>query len=164
MYKRRYLVILLALTFLFTGCATLQKKFVRQKKKVEKVSPIVTTQDYATDLRVDELYKQYFTYWKTWQGELIERMDASYKKRAECYRYLVESLDEMEKYLTGQKLEELKKLTSSIRNLEQDVNKSSLTKGEEYRIKDILEKTKRQIEKSFSYKDVKDELKKQATN
>ena len=94
----RYIVILF-LCLSFAGCATLQKKFVRKKKEEEKPAPVITMYDYSKDLRTDELYKKHFLFWKTWQLELIGRMDATYKKRNDCYDHIIANLMEMQRYL-----------------------------------------------------------------
>jgi len=45
------------------------------------------------ELRVDELYKKHFLFWKSWQEKLIERLDDSYKKRIVCYDRLLRILE-----------------------------------------------------------------------
>ncbi len=64
--------LVLILFFSFTGCAALQRKFVRKKKKQEAPAPVITTFDYSKELRVDELYKRHFLFWKTWHLERSE--------------------------------------------------------------------------------------------
>ena len=160
MYKSRALTYIIILIFCIstTGCAALQRKFVRKKKKQERVVPVVTTYDYSKELRVNELYKKHFLFWKTWQSELIDRMDGSYKKRIECYNYTVESLMEMKKYLADFKAAELEPFIAQIKSIAPDIRKRRLSKNKKYRLRQLLEKTRRQIEKRFSYSDVKDQL------
>ncbi|MEE8317994.1 MAG: hypothetical protein V3S13_03705 [Candidatus Omnitrophota bacterium] len=149
---------ILMLAISFVGCAGLQRKFSRKKKKEEKIAPVITTYDYSKELRVDELYKRHFLFWKSWQSELIERIDGSYKKRVSCYDYTVSSLMEMKKYLAGAKAEELESFIAKIKALAPQIKDKRLTKIKGYRMKLLLEKTKRQIDKGFSYSDVKDSL------
>ncbi len=149
-----FLVILLFLT----GCAGLQRKFTRKKKKDEKIGPVINTYDYAKDLRVDELYKKKFLFWRTWQGELIERMDGLYKKRVECYDQAIMNLKEMQKYLSDPKAEDLEPFIEKVSSIDPDIRKKKLSKSEQYGMTQLLEKTKRQIDKQFSYSKVKDFL------
>lgn len=160
MLRRRTLTYVLILIFCvsFAGCAGLQRKFVRKKKKEERVVPVITTYDYSKELRVDELYRKHFTFWKTWQSELIDRLDSHYKKRISCYDYTVASLTEMHKYLASPKAEELEPFIVQIKSIDPQIRSKTLTKSEIYRMKVLLEKTKRQIDKRFSYSDVKDFL------
>ncbi len=153
----RYAVIIL-LCASIAGCAGMQRKFARKKQKEEKPLPIVTTYDYAKEQRVDELYKKRFLFWKSWQGELIDRMGDNYKKRTECYDELVQNLTEMQKYLNDEKYKELEVFITEIKSVNPDVKKIDLRGSEQYRITQLLEKTKRLIDKRFSYTKVKNFL------
>jgi len=154
LFRYRYIVIVI-LCLSVAGCASMQRKFTRKKHKEEKVMPIVTTYEYPIEERVDELYKKRFLFWKSWQGELIYRMEDTYKKRAECYNELMQNLLEMQKYLNDEKCKELEGFVAEIKLLDPDVKKIDLTKSEQYKITQVLEKTRRLIEKRFSYTHVK---------
>jgi len=153
----RYTVIAV-LCIAVSGCAGLQRKFARKKKDEAKPLPVVTTYDYAKELRVDELYKKRFLFWKSWQGELIYRMDDTYKKRAECYDELMQNLLEMQKYLNDEKHDELGSFIAELKSVDPAVKKIDLTQSEKYKITQLLEKTKRLIDKRFSYSHVKNSL------
>ncbi|MFA4991723.1 MAG: hypothetical protein WC569_03995 [Candidatus Omnitrophota bacterium] len=140
------------------GCAGVQRKFARKKKEEPKPLPIVATYDYAKELRVDELYKKHFLFWKTWQGELIDRMGGGYKKRVECYDQIIANLIEMKKYLNDPKGLELEPFINEILSIDPSIRKIDLTRNETYRMRRLLEQTRRQIEKRFSYSDVKNSL------
>lgn len=157
----RYVVIFM-LFISSVGCGALQRKFVRKKKKDEAPAPVITTFDYSKELRVDELYKKHYLFWKTWQMELIDRMDAGPKKRISCYDSAMTHLLEMEDYLKEPKASELKIAIKEIEDIGAGVKNKRLSNNERYRIIKSLERTLRQIEKEFSYSDVKDflELKK----
>ncbi|MFA5388412.1 MAG: hypothetical protein WC312_01500 [Candidatus Omnitrophota bacterium] len=152
------LAVIVMLCVSIAGCEGVQRKFARKKQKEEKPLPVVTTYDYAKELRVDELYKKRFLFWKSWQGELIDRMGDGYKKRAECYDELVKNIEEMQKYLNDEKYKELEAFITEIKSLGPGVKKTDLTNSERYRITQALEKTKRLIDKRFSYNAVKDSL------
>jgi hypothetical protein len=160
MGRRRFLmwVFISILCISFAGCAGLQRKFTRKKKKEERPVPVITTYDYAKDLRVDELYKKHFLYWRTWQDELIERMEDTYKKRIECYDNAVIHLMEIRGYLRDTKAEELEPFLKEIKSIDPDIRKKVLSKSEIYRMRHMLEITRRQIDKRFCYSKVKDSL------
>jgi len=107
---------------------------------------------------VEELYKKRFLFWRTWQGELIERMDGLYKKRIECYDQAIMNLKEMRKYLSDPKAEELAPFIEKISSIDPNIRKKKLSKSEQYNMTQLLENTKRQIDKQFSYSKVKDFL------
>ena len=159
--KNRFLIYFIILTLCMTlgGCAALQKKFSRKKKEQEKIAPIITTYDYSKELKIDELYKKYFLFWKSWQSELIDRIDSTYyKKRISCYDYTISSLMDMRRYLTGSKAIELDGVMKEIGTLDPQIRERSLSKSELYRIRQLLRRTKRQIDKGFSYSKVKEFL------
>ena len=153
----RYIVILI-LCVVFSGCAGLQRKFTRKKKKEERHAPVIITYDYAKDLRVEELYKKRFLFWKSWHGELIDRIAGTYMKRIECYDQAVMNLMEMEKYLREETSSELKPFIEDMKSISLDIKKRRLSKGEQIKLKSLLEKAKRSIDKKFSYPRVKDSL------
>jgi len=160
MGRRTYMrsAIVVVLCIFIAGCAGMQRKFVRKKQIEEKAPPIVTTYDYPIDQRLDELYKKRFLFWKSWQGELIDRMGDTYKKRAECYDGLMENLLEMQRYLNNERYNELEAFITEIKTIDPGVKKIDLTENERYKISQLLERTKRLIDKRFSYTHVKDSL------
>lgn len=147
------------LIVLLSGCAGLQRKFVRKPKEKERPTPVVQTVDYSIGLRAEELYKKHFLFWQSWHTELIDRLGDNFKKRTVCYDQLISSLKSMRKYLAEEKARELDLFLLQIEALEKDLKKDRLNATETYRIKMVLEKTKRQIDKKFSYRDVKEYLK-----
>jgi len=150
--------IIVILCISISGCAGMQRKFARKKKEEAKTPTVVTTYDYPIEQRVEELYKKRFLFWKSWQGELIDRMDDGYKKRTECYDELMQNLQEMQKYLNDEKYKELGIFITEIKSIDPDVKKMDLTNSERYRIAQLLEKTRRLVDKRFSYTHVKNQL------
>lgn len=158
MVNRYKCVVIIILCVSIAGCAGVQRKFARKKKEEAKTPAIVTTYDYPVEQRVDELYKKRFLFWKSWQGELIDRMGDGYKKRTECYDQLMQNLIEMQKYLNDEKYKELEAFIAQIKTVDGPVKKIDLTNNERYKISQLLEKTKRLIDKRFSYSKIKDSL------
>jgi len=67
-------------------------------------------------------------------------------------------LMEMKKYMRDPKVKELEPFIKDIKSMESLIKKKRLTRSRKYKIKQMLERTRRQIEKRFSYEDVKDYL------
>jgi len=155
--------VIIILCIAIAGCAGLQKKFTRKKKEEARIPPIVTTYDYPIEHRMDELYRKRFLFWKSWQGELIDRIDDTYKKRSECYNELMQNLLEMQKYLNDEKYKELGAFITEIQSIDPDVKKIDLTQNEKHRITQLLEKTRRLIDKRFSYTHVKGQMRTSVT-
>ena len=70
----------------------------------------------------------------------------------------MQNLIEMQKYLNDEKYKELTAFVTEIKTVDPAVKKIDLTNSERYRITQLLEKTKRLIDKRFSYTHVKDYL------
>lgn len=151
-------IVIFILIISIAGCGALQKKFTRKKKKDERIIPVVTTYDYSKELRVEELYKKHYLFWKSWHQELIDRIDSTVKKRITCYYYTITSLTEMQKYLKEPKKEELNGFINEIKSIELDVKKMRLTKSEKFRLRKLLEKTRRDMLRKFSFSDVSEFL------
>jgi len=79
-------ILILSCVYLFSGCETFQRKFVRRKKSKEpQEEMVIVPRDYsAQPFSSDVMYKQYFVYWKSWNQELVEALkeNAPYKKIA----------------------------------------------------------------------------------
>ncbi|MFH1854033.1 MAG: hypothetical protein ABH815_01850 [Candidatus Omnitrophota bacterium] len=155
-YVRNLIIFLVCVSL--CGCSGLQRKFTRNKKDEQKPAPVITTYDYSKELRVDELYRKHFLFWKSWHRELIDRMGGTYKKRVECYDYTIASLSEMKKYLKEPKAAELEEFIIRIKTIDPEVRESGLSKSQQHRISQLLESTKRQIDRQFSYNRVQDYL------
>ncbi len=160
MQKNRVLtfVFILMLCISFSGCAGLQRKFTRKKKKEEKEAPVITTYDYSKERRLDELYKKRYLFWQSWHLELIDRLESNYKKRISCHDHALENLMEMKKYLKSPKDKELEVFIKEIKSTQSTLKEKRLSKGAINKLRNVLEKTKRQIQKKFSYSDVKEFL------
>ena len=65
---------------------------------------------------------------------------------------------EMKKYLAEPKAGELEVFIKEIKTVGSDIGELRFSKNAKYRIKQLLERTGREIERRFSYPDVKDQL------
>ena len=151
----------LTIVCMLAGCEAFVRKFTRKpnKEQLPREEMVLVPEEYkAPQMTSEELYRQHFLFWKSWQGELIDRMGDNYKKRTECYYELMQNLLEMQKYLNDQKYNELGVFITEIKSVDPDVKKIDLRGSEQYRITQVLEKTKRLIDKRFSYTKVKDFL------
>jgi hypothetical protein len=86
-----------------SGCETLRKKFIRKRKTTTtKEDMIVSPRDYSAHPFPNAvMYKQYFTYWKSWNQELVTALNdkASNKKVLECIEQAGVNLKKMATYL-----------------------------------------------------------------
>lgn len=88
------------------GCESFARKFTRKSKKTEQaVEMVLVPEEYkGPNMTKEELYRQYFLYWKAWQDELINALaqKASLKKKVDCAEQALKNLVNMKMQLVVQ--------------------------------------------------------------
>src|SRR3989338_3700293 len=84
----RYTLILL-LIFYSLGCEAFIRKFTRKPKKenMPKEEMVLAPEEYkAPEMSKEDLYRQHFLFWRTWQDELIASLnkEGNHKKQIDC--------------------------------------------------------------------------------
>jgi len=81
------------------GCEAFTRKFTRKSKKSDQqVEMVLAPEEYkGPNMTQEELYRQYFMYWKSWQDELINAFtqNASLKKKVDCAQEAIKNLINM---------------------------------------------------------------------
>jgi hypothetical protein len=146
------------------GCEVFARKFTRKPKPQEQKPEelVLVPQEYKTgQLSKEDLYRQYFLFWRTWQDELIDSLSGSNtnrKKLLDCIREATENLMSMKDLLNPEKQKILDNYIKEINYLREAIYKdlynnflaSSLTKAQ---------RIKRNIHRDFSFSKIKDDLK-----
>jgi len=73
MLKKACLVFLCCILLsVLSGCETMARKFTRKSKKPgQPVQMVLAPEEYkGPDMSKEELYRQYFLFWKSWHDEL----------------------------------------------------------------------------------------------
>lgn len=143
------------------GCEAFVRKFTRKSKKAKtKEVPVLQPEEYSlSDIPIEERYRQYFLFWKTWQDELITALgsSASYKKRKDCLREAIKNLEQIKSFLFEEKQKELDVYLKKLHNLEGQISRDIY--GAKLAIhKSRAEILKRNILRDFSYSKVKNHL------
>lgn len=94
---RKAISFLLCLAVGVTGCASLRKKFVREKNYHKPVTPIRPVKVYEEPAVPAELYRKHYTRWQFWQQELIDGIGANQKQAGRAVQEAVAEL----RYLQG---------------------------------------------------------------
>jgi len=88
------------------GCESFVRKFTRKSKKPDQaVEMVLTPEEYkGPNMSKEELYRQYFLYWKSWQDELINALTqkASLKKKLDCAGEALKNLVNMKMQMVPQ--------------------------------------------------------------
>ncbi len=102
-----------------TGCASLKKKFTRQKKKQarEEFIPVLDPIDYPPPVvSAQQRYREHYALWKIWQRDLVQNIEARAPEKKQ--RYLLDQtivqLREMGKWLQENKKAQLSVLAGEL--------------------------------------------------
>lgn len=151
---------LLLITML--GCEAFVRKFTRKSKKesLPKEEMVLAPEEYkGPQMSKEELYRQYFLFWKSWQDELMVSLSqgANHKKQIDCAGEAIKNLtnfrvllDENSREKLDAYINQLSGLKDLITNDAYGINIAS------YRQK--AERIKRKILRDFSYQKVKGNL------
>lgn len=151
--------------FLFSliGCDAFVRKFTRKPKRenLPKEELVLEPQEYkGSELTKEELYRQYFLFWKSWQEELIISLSEgnNYKKRVDCVNEAVKNLNELKVLLDEDKGKKIEVYINQITVLGDGIEKDIYGMNV---MKDRLsaERLQRLILKQFTYYKVKGCLK-----
>lgn len=153
------LLLIFALVISVGGCASFKKKFVRKPKETEKPTPIVHTKDYTQEYGNLLLYEKHYLFWKYWQEELINTLSSKSSNRKKEIRSSHSALDELKALGNYLNPEGAKLLAPYIIELE-NITKRLLSRkhigSQVSKFKRELEKHKRNVQRTFFYKDVEE--------
>ncbi len=134
---------------------------MRKPKREKAVEIIVNTQEYELTSSVDERYKKYFLFWRSWHEELLNLLDApdgSRKGRVFAAKKIIENLEQMQKLLLPQTQRSFESFILEQKLLLRQLDKYNLNPSQKSRIRHSLEKQRRQIQKKFNYRCVREHL------
>jgi len=144
------------------GCEAFTRKFTRKTKKSDQsVEMVLAPEEYkGPNMTKEELYRQYFLYWKAWQDELINALTykASLKKKVDCAQEALKNLLNMKMLLVlnAQKNFDvyISKLTDLLNSMQSDVYGAN-----DQRFLQDAERIKAGIQRGFIYPKIKNYLK-----
>lgn len=142
-----------------TGCEAFRKKFTRKKKAPVKMPRIYQTKIYEKK-PTPELYNKHYAFWVSWQSELIRVLGENHKKDVRCIEEIVGNLRDMQNILVEEKANQLEPHIEKLAKVKDVIFNEELTQANKDYVKRTLEREDRFIKKEFSYKKVKNYLKK----
>ncbi|MFA5146350.1 MAG: hypothetical protein WC515_03100 [Candidatus Omnitrophota bacterium] len=152
-----FLIFFLAVNL--TGCDALRKKFTRKKKDAVKMPRIYQVKKYEKK-PTPELYKKHYSYWMTWQSELIRVLGENHKKDMRCIEEIVGNLKDMRSILVKEKGDELTPHIEKMESLRDSIFRNEISQANRDYSRRTLEREDRLIKRAFPYDKVKDYLKK----
>lgn len=162
--KFKIILLFFVLCFLVSlaGCDAFVRKFTRKPKKdkEKKEEMVLVPVEYDTQKAgKQDLYQQYFLFWKTWQEQLIDSLtyETNRKRSIGCASEAASNLEQMQKLLNNSKQEELSSYIKQLRGLVTAMeNDPYRSKVDSYLA--AANRLKARIQKKFSFKKVKDSL------
>jgi hypothetical protein len=111
------------------GCEAFTRKFTRKSKKSDQaVEMVLAPEEYkGPEMTKEELYRQYFTYWNSWQEELINSLsqNASLKKKVDCLQEALKNFTNMKMLLISEAQKnfdpDIVRLNDLLASIRQDV-------------------------------------------
>ena len=159
--KKRIGLILLLVFVSSVGCSTVQKKFTR-KKKEPAYKPAAVYLDQAAPYQKkysnEYYYKTHFTFWKSWNEELIGNLDGNQKKMQRSAEEAWKHLTELSKYLKPEKQAELGPLMGDFESIYRKIEKGNFRKSDQPMFRSELEKIGRLIAGNFYYGKIKESV------
>jgi len=144
------------------GCEAFVRKFTRKPKNenLPQEEMVIAPEVYQNpQMTKEDLYRQYFLYWKSWQDELIESLSGStnHKRQIGCINEAIKNLYELRPLLNEAKQKGLDVYINQLIDLQGliavDFYGNSVTGN-----RLTAEHIKRNILQDFSYSKIKDNL------
>jgi hypothetical protein len=161
MRKTAFFTAILFLLVNLAGCEALSRKFIRKSKKEKAPEEMVLAPEEwkGPQMTKEERYRQYYTFWLSWQDELISMLlqPSSQKKKADCAEQAVKNLLGMRSMLNETKQKQLDVFLRQMNSLSSDI-KSDIYGASDNSIRKDAEKARRNILQNFSYSDIKNDL------
>lgn len=160
---KRPVIVLVAWIVLLNlaGCEAFTRKFTRKSKKTDQtVEMVLAPEEYkGPNMTKEELYRQYFLYWKSWQDELIEALlySVNRKKPIDSANEAIKNLEQLRTMLNEEKKKRLDTYMNQLKNLKEAIVQDTYgANSSSYRV--TAEQIKRAILRDFSYIKVKNGL------
>jgi hypothetical protein len=147
------------------GCEALKKKFVRKHKgeQTEEPQVIFEPQEYPMqEFSNTELYENHYLLWKSWKGELSDSLQegVSYKKQIENAKEMIANLEAMKLLLQEEHQKVLVLLIQDAKKINERILSRNLNNTDFIILRNNLETLEKRVRKDYSYKKVKDFIKK----
>lgn len=158
---KKWLSVLLMFLILINlaGCEAMRKKFTRKKKEPVKMPRIYQVKIYEKK-PTPELYKKHYSFWVTWQSELIRVLGENHKKDMRCIEEIVGNLSDMQNMLIDKKASQLKPHIDKLTEIKDIIFKEDLSQANKDYVRRTLDREDRNIKREFNYNKIKDYVRK----
>lgn len=157
------LLIVLFLVLNLVGCEAFVRKFTRKPKEDIHQEPMVLTpEEYKCPLSKEELYRQYFTFWRAWQDELIASLlvvteRVNNKKQVDSADEAIKNLTSMKALLKADAQKKFDPYIVRMLDLRDSIQKD-IYGNRIFQNRQEAERLRRDILQSFSFPEISKEL------
>jgi hypothetical protein len=156
-----FAAVILCLTVNLTGCESFGRKFTRKSKEPKEPEEMVLTPEEYTQQapNKEELYRQYYLYWQSWQDELIDSLaeDTNRKKALDCISEAIKNFENMMGLLREEIRIKADGPIKSLARLKEGILKDVYFTSAQSHIQ-TAGRLQREISREFSYSKIKDYL------
>ena len=144
------------------GCDAFVRKFTRKpkKEKVEEEVMVLAPEEYkGPQMTQEEIYRQYFLFWKSWQDELIISLSegGNRKKQIDCTEEAIKNLQNLRELLQETKKKTLDVYINQLESLRDSI-RSDLYGSNVAMNRQNAERIRRNTLRDFSYQKIKNDL------
>ena len=144
------------------GCESFTRKFTRKSKKSDSaVEMVLVPEEYkGPNMTKEEIYRQYYLYWSSWQEELINALTlkSSLKKKADCAQEALKNLVNMKMMLVADAQKNFDSTIARLNDLLVDI-KSDAYGAFDSRNLQTAERINSSVHKDFIYPKIRNYLK-----
>jgi len=143
------------------GCDAFVRKFTRKPKKenITREEMVLVPEEYKPTMTREQIYRQYFLFWQSWQDELIESLiqRRSNKKQVDCAQEALKNLANLRAMMKEDKQKKFDVYVNDLKWLKDQVARDLYSTSAPGNAR-AAERIKRGILRDFSYNKVKKDL------
>jgi len=142
------------------GCEAFVRKFTRKKKTQVEEEMVLEPEEFkGPGLSKEQLYRQHFLFWKSWQSELIESFlqARSQKKKLDCAQQAIDNLNNLRAILNTEAQTKLDVYIGQLKNLKHQIENDSYN-THNIGNRQIAERIKMNVLRDFSWQKIKDSI------
>ena len=143
------------------GCDAFVRKFTRKPKKeqISREEMVLVPEEYKSTMTPEQMYRQYFLFWQSWQDELIESLvqKRSNKKQVDCAQEALKNLANLRAMMKEDKQKKFDVYINDLKWLKDQITQDLYGTGAPGYAR-AAERIKRGILRDFSYNKVKKDL------
>ena len=144
------------------GCESFTRKFTRKSKKSDTaVEMVLTPEEYkGPNMTKEEIYRQYYLYWGSWQEELINALTqkSSSKKKVDCAQEALKNLVNMKTMLVAYAQKNFEAEIAKFNDLLVDLKSDIYGTNDSWNLQ-VAQRIKSSIHKGFIYPKIRNYLK-----